>query len=423
MVVALTSHFLHFYDQMNMRPHQYLLQKRVEASISIILTLLVGCKTVVQRQDVRPRVLRDVPAQRLAYRMEADVSPPANPRLDDSSDRLPSLQTEFNSKRQDDALIRTVASPDGRRILVLYGTESEPSSTFRIDLYSSDGQFLRNLIPPDLSCVFPETVSWSPDGNFINFIAHKRLTPSPTPTPPNVLPEPGLSPVPSPSIGPAFAPVASFNTEQIYICNRDGYDLKPLTSREGLIYFYFNWAPDSHGLVALACKEDEWDEREKQYRLPAGRPRLIAIDGKERLLDDGLTEALPVWSPDSSKVATAFETELAIYDASTDAPTQARVPLRDQLITASIAYEQKVGTRNTNTANTSNAPASPTPQVAGASESSLPASFNPIIRLEWQTPEKLYIQTAFVRLMPGETLNTFSRWHRINLSAQTAVLK
>jgi hypothetical protein len=380
-----------------MEQHPHLAQGRGTLSTTIILTLLVsllpaaGCKSVVQRQDVRPRILRDVPAQRLAYRMEADVRPPANPKPVDSSDRLPSLQNEFNSKRQEDALIRTVASPDGRRILVLYGTESEPSSDFRIDLYNSDGQFLRNLIPPTLSCVFPQ---------------------------------PESSPVPSPSIGPVFAPVASFSTEQIYICNRDGFDLKPLTSREGLIYFYFNWAPDSHAMVALACKEDEWDAREKQFKLPAGRPRLIGIDGKERLLDDSLSDALPVWSPDSSKVAAAFETDLAIYDAATDDPTQARLPLRDQLIRASIAYEQKIGSRKADVASNSNSAASPTPQVAdAASESSVPASFNPIIRLEWRTPEQLYFQTAFVRLMPGETLNTFPRWHLIDLSAQAAILK
>lgn len=91
---------------------------------------------------------------------------------------------------------------------------------------------------------------------------------------------------PSPSIAPTFAPVPTFNTEQIYVCNRDGYDLRPLTSREGLIYFYFAWAPDNHAVVAMACREAEWAEREKAYKLPAGRPRLIALDGAERLLDD-----------------------------------------------------------------------------------------------------------------------------------------
>ena len=384
--------------------------------VTILFTLLfvAGCKSVVDRQDVRPRVLRDVPARNLAYRLSPDVSPPSS-NIEDS-DKFGPVTNDFATKRKDDALIRTVVSPDGRRVLALYGTADEPGSAFRIDLYNSDGQFLRNLIPPDISCVFPETVTWSPDGNFINFIAHRRVVPSPTPTPPNEPEEPPATPVPSPSVAPNFPPVASFNTEQIYICNRDGYDLKPLTSREGLIYFYFVWAPDGRAMAALACKEDEWNARERQYKLPAGRPRLIALDGNERLLDDALTEALPVWSPDGSKVATAFDTDVAIYDAGGKTPTQGRLPLGDQLIAASVVYEQRTATKKAN-ANASSAPTHATTAPV------VPPSFNPIVRLDWRAPETLYFQTAFVRLMPNETINTFQRWHVLNLSAQAAILK
>jgi Tol biopolymer transport system component len=206
-----------------------------------------------------------------------------------------------------------------------------------------------------------------------------------------------------------FAPVASFTTEQIYICNRDGYDLKPLTAREGLIYFYFVWSPDATSLVALACKEDEWNVREQQYKTPAGRPRLISLDGSERLLDDALTDALPVWSPDASKIATAFDTDVAIYDAGGKTPTQSRIPLRDSLIDASVAFEQKTSTKKA-----SNAP---------TGSSTVPPSFNPIVRLDWRKPELLYFETAFVRVMPSETINTFQRWHQLTLSAQSAILK
>jgi hypothetical protein len=376
----------------------------------------MGCKSVVERQDVRPRVLRDVPAKNLAYKFTPDVSPPSS-NFDDPLEKFAAVTNDFATKRKDNALIRTVVSPDGRRVLALYGTADEPSSAFRIDLYNSDGQFLRNIVPPDISCVFPETVAWSPDGNFINFIAHKRVVPSPTPTPLNE-PEPEELPaVPSPSIAPSFPPVASFNTEQIYICNRDGYDLKPLTAREGLIYFYFAWAPDGHALAALACKEDEWNARERQFKLPAGRPRLIALDGSERLLDDALTEALPVWCPDGSKVATAFDSDVAIYDVGGKTPTQARVPLGDQLIAASVIFEQKAATKKASNNNTNAA----TPAASHAS--AVPPSFNPIVRLDWRSPETLYFQTAFVRLMPNETINTFQRWHALNLSAQAAILK
>lgn len=404
------------------------------ASILPILFTLVfaaGCKSVIERQDVRPRVLRDVPARNLAYRLSPDMPLPSNLNPDELPDKDVNIANAFAAKRENDALLRTIASPDGKRVLALYNADNEPSSAFRIDLYNSDGEFLRNLIPPDLSCLFQETVAWSPDGRFINFIARKRVSPSPTPTPPNQpepepmpspSPSPFASPVASPSIAPLFPPVASFYTEQIYICNRDGYDLKPLTSREGLIYFYFAWAPDSHAMVALACKEDEWNAREQQYKLPAGRPRLIAPDGTERLLDDGITDALPVWCPDASKIATAFDTDVAIYDAGGSTPTQGRVPLGEQLIAASVIYEEKSGTKKAG-GNANAAASPPTSSPASSSTPAPPPSFNPIVRLQWPSPETLYFQTAYVRVMPSETINTFQRWHQLNLSAQAAILK
>jgi hypothetical protein len=380
-----------------------------------VLILATGCKNVIDRQNVTPRVLRDVPARNLAYRLAPDVTPPSSD-IDDV-DKFAAVANDFSTKRKDEILLRTVVSPDGRRVLALYGTADEPGSTFRIDLYNSDGQFIKNVIPPELACVFPETVTWSPDGNFMNFIAHRRVI-SPKPTPPN---EPGpedipLGAKPTPSVAPAFPFVASFSTEQIYIANRDGYDLKPLTAREGLIYFYFVWAPDGNAVVALACKEDEWNARERQFKSPAGRPRLIAPDGSERLLDDALTDALPVWSPDASKIATAFDTDVAIYDAGGKTPTQARLPLGDQLLTASVAYDQKTTVKKAT--NNSNANATQT----ASSAPSVPASFNPIVRLDWKRPETLYIQTAYVRLMPNETINTFQRWHVLNITPQAAVL-
>ena len=383
-----------------------------------LIAAVAGCEAITERQNVRPLVLRDVPAERLAYRFEADTGIPAQVQTQESSEKLAAIQADFISRRPDDALLRTVLAPDGQRALALYGTDNQPSSTFRIDLYAADGKFLRNLIPPTLSCVFPETVAWAADGNFITFIAHKSVQPAPTPTPPvDLQAAPELSPLPTPSIAPAFPAIAAFSTEQIYICNRDGYDMKPLTTREGLIYFYYSWAPDNHALVAMACKEGEWEAREKAFRLPAGRPRLITIEGNERVLDDQLTETLPAWSPDSSKVATAFETDGAIYDAATNKPTQARISLRDALIAASIAYEEKnaSGKKKSGDAD-SKGEAAKAPQGP-------PPSFNPIVRVEWPTPETLYLQTAFVRVYANESINTFQRWHRLLLSPQAAVLK
>ena len=393
-------------------------------TIIVSLVLAAACKSVIDRQDVRPKVLRDVPSQNLAYRLATDTNAPSDANAEDLLEKIGTVANDFATKRKDEALLRTVVSPDGRRVLAVYGTADEPSSAFRIDLYNSEGQFLRNIIPPDISCVFPETVQWSPDGGYINFIAHRRATPNSTPTPPaDVAPAPDLSPLPLPSVAPSFAPVASFTTEQIYICNRDGYDLKPLTQREGLIYFYFVWAPDGHALAALACKEDEWNARERQFKLPAGRPRLITLDGGERLLDDNLTDALPVWSPDSSKVATAFDTDIAIYDSAAKTPTQARIKVGDQLLNASVTYDQNLAAKKTSASPSASPQAASTPAPSSSSSSSPPASFNPIVRLHWPSPERLYFQTAYVRLMPNEAINTFQRWHVLNLSAQAAVLK
>jgi hypothetical protein len=132
-----------------------------------------------------------------------------------------------------------------------------------------------------------------------------------------------------------------------------------------------------------------------------------------------LTEALPVWSPDASKVATAFDSDVAIYDSGGKTPTQGRLPLGDQLIAASVVYEEKTATKKVS----SNTNAATAPSPAAPPSQSVPASFNPIVRLEWRTPESLYFQTAHVRLMPAETINTFQRWHLLNLSAQAAILK
>jgi len=217
-------------------------------------------------------------------------------------------------------------------------------------------------------------------------------------------------------VAPAFPAIPVFETEQIYICNRDGFDLKTLTAREGLIYFYQAWAPDNHALVALACKEDEWNVREKAFKLPAGRPRLIMLDGTERLLDDQLTECLPVWSPDSSKVATGFETDVGIFDAAINKPTQARIHLRDGLIAASLIYQEKNSGGKKSDSEKKSA-------EVDSRQVSIPASFNPIMRVEWPTPDKLYFETAFVRIYPNEAINTFQRWHRMTLSPQAAIVR
>lgn len=386
-------------------------------SVALLLSAL-ACRSDSETQKLQPRQLRDVPSSRLAFTFQADAPPPSGIDAEEAT-KLRSIEQDFDTRRKSDALIRTVVSPDGQRALALYGVADEPSQTFRIDLYAADGRFLRNLTPPDLAVVFQDSVVWSPDNNFIAFVGRKSLKPQPSPTPFEEEPLlPSASPLSSPTVMPAFAPLPVFNTEQVYLCNRDGYDLKPLTAREGLIYFALSWAPDSHALVALACKESEWLAREKEFKTPVGRPRLISREGQERLLDDALADAAPVWSPDSAKVAAAFETDIGIYDAASKAPTQARISLRERLLTASATFDEKSQAGKKKAENSANKTREP---LGTPAANSVPFSFNPIVRLEWPAPEQLYVETAYISLR-SELIKTFSRWHLLVLSPQAVVL-
>jgi hypothetical protein len=368
----------------------------------------------VRKESVRPVALRDVPAQRLAFSLKPDIAA-APPAATDDPATIEKIQKQFETQRADDALVRAVVSPDGQRVLALYETGDLQRGEFRIDMYSSDGTFLRKVTPPQLSCTLAPIVSWSPDSNSIAFVARKALTPTP-PAPEDALPDIG-QPAPSSSVEPVFAPVPAFSTEQIYVCDRDGYNLHPLTTRDGLIYFHLAWAPDAHALAALACKREEWDEAEAARQAPAGRPRVITLDGTERLLDDELKDALPVWSPDSSKIATAFDTDVWIYDAGTATPTAARIPLRDPLRAASAAFDAQHLSKN------KKADAGGDKTSASGSQSQPsgpPKSFAPIIRLQWAQPESLLIQTGYVRVYPGAP--EYPRWHELHLSPQAALV-
>src|SRR5438309_7215418 len=194
--------------------------------IVALVFLVPACHTERDSQTLRPRQLRDVPANKLAFNFQADVEPPAN-LPSDVMKTAAAIQQDFDSRRQQDALLRTVMSPDGQRGLALYETADEPATTFRIDLYSADGTFIRNITPPMLAVVFQDSVAWSSDSSMIAFVGRKSAAAQPSPTPLDLQPEPVLpsaSPVPTSTIGPAFAPLAVFNTEQVYVCNRDGYD-------------------------------------------------------------------------------------------------------------------------------------------------------------------------------------------------------
>ncbi|MDQ3820419.1 MAG: hypothetical protein M3362_22435, partial [Acidobacteriota bacterium] len=199
-----------------------------------------GCRKSTETRTARPNTLADVPAERLAYSFTPDVDAPAGAQ-DNNETKLKPIQDDFDSRRKDDRLLRTVLAPDGQRALALYDTGDTQEGEFRVDMYASDGRFLRNITPPELSGAFPAAAAWSPDGKSFAFIGRRSLT---KPTPPEMIPEvratPSgtVQPIPTPTVAPNFAPVTVFDTEQIYISDRDGFQLRPLTTRNGLIYFY-----------------------------------------------------------------------------------------------------------------------------------------------------------------------------------------
>jgi hypothetical protein len=404
---------------------------RKSALVWFLATVILanGCSSQpeLSKQVVRPMSMRDVPAQRLGFRFEPDVPAPANlPPAAPTVEKLPAIQADFDQNRPTDTLERTVASPDRARVLAVYNRATDEKQEFRLDVYDASGRLLKKITPENLSLVFPDSIAWSPNGETIAFAASKRIgAPNEeivqeAPTPPSLETEnqntaPDSTPSADASPTPTIAPtqVAALRTEQIYTVNRDGNDLQALTQNEGLIYFHFVWSPDSSALAALACRENEWNARPPELR-KAGRPRLVDKNKKERLLDDNLTEVFPLFSPDSSKVATAFGSQIRIYDTAGNPPTAAAIPLQQQLLQASINYDA----RQTE-AQSAAGGQPPVPPAAGQP----PASYNPIVTLRWAEDNRLYLQTGFVRDYPGgETVRSFLRWHVLNLSPQSAVL-
>jgi len=382
--------------------------------------------------------MRDVPAVRLNYRYEADVpAPTLNPKS--AEDRNPSVQSDFDTNRPQEMLERTLTSPDKKRVLAIYRQVADLSSEFRLDIYTAEGKVLKKITAETMAVHFPDTIVWSPDSSAVAFVAMLRATVSLTPTAATPSPVTSASD-PSANIEPTMTPAAptpaaptgilTFRTEQLYICNADGGALKALTQNEGLIYFYYVWSPDSTMLAALATTAREWHYLEVisgnkgEAMVPLGRPRVIEKNGRERRLDDNLTAVQPVWSPDSAKIADAFETQIRIYDANGTTPTQAAIPLKNQLLLSAQAYDReqaRIAANSVADPNTTSTPMPEQPSTTLPDEKQL-VSYNPIVEVAWTAEDLLYAKTAYLKRMKNEADNvtSFSRWHRLILSPQIA---
>ncbi|MGI8468885.1 MAG: hypothetical protein ACR2N3_10570 [Pyrinomonadaceae bacterium] len=440
-----------------------------------ILLSFVGCQQNGLRPAANePTALREVSALKLNFRFEPDVPEPAAAKQAAQADeRIQSVQSDFDANRTQEALDKTLSSPDKQRVLAVYHRPEDAQAEYRLDMYAADGKLISKITPGAMAVHFPDTIVWSPDSGNVAFVAMTRAGGQPTPaetapTPPEVNTETNANvkentnvnaetntniAQPTP-VEPAKA-VLTFRTEQIYSANRDGGDLKPLTQNEGLIYFYFVWSPDSSALAALAATWREWQLGQAQTAqrgeifIPSGRPRLVEKNGRIRILDDNVTAVHPAWSPDSSKVALAFDKEIRIYDATADNPTQAAIPLRNQLLLSSKTFDdglrRKEQSENSNANANGNANANSNtnvnlnsnvnsnsnanaPQVLPPSNSAVSAlpdenslvSFNPIIKLEWTEDSMLYLETGYVKEMQNSanSAHSYLRWHRLIFSPQ-----
>jgi hypothetical protein len=417
--------------------------------------LLTGCQNdLFEPQNPAAPALKDMPAVRLNYRYEADVPAPSADTVNPGEERNAAIQADFDSSRPLELLERTLSSPDKQRVLVVYHRISDTPLEYRLDLYSPDGKLIKKLTSDAMAVHFPDTIVWSPDSSSLAFVAMTRAAqpePGTSPSPGSVLSSPTPSPEPpspdetetpaddtntdvpvTPAEPTPAAPtgILTFRTEQIYICNADGSGVRPVTQNEGLIYFYYAWSPGSTMLTALATSSREWRfldlmaASKSEIMTPQGRPRIIEKNGRERRLDDNVTAVRPVWSPDSAKVATAFDTQIRIYDANGTNPTQAAIPLRNQLLISSQAYDldQQRKLRSESDENVNAASPTPVDQLSTLPDEKLLVSYNPIVEISWPSADLLYLKTAYIRRMqnPAESAMSFARWHRLVLTPQAA---
>jgi hypothetical protein len=423
----------------------------------LITIFIVACsifaascqKSIFESQTVSPASLRDVPALRLNYRFESDVPAPAETndaaRTEARSD---AMQADFDQNRPQEMLDKTISSPDKQRVLAVYHRVDDGQNEFRLDMYSTDGKLLKRITYDGMSVRFPDTIVWSPDSKNIAFVGALRSVKPPLPPAPNqtenqantstdVQPETNANVDTNTAATPPVEQpqaVLTMRTEQIYICGSDGEDLKLLTQNEGLIYFYFVWSPDSSMLAALASTFQEWRyfqfqaDKQGEMFVPFGRPRLVEKNGRQRILDDNLTKVRPVWSPDSAKVAAAFDTQVRVYDAIGNAPTQAAIPLRNQLLISSQAFDQELARKEqggNENAPPANSDANTNQPVSTLPDETTLVSFSPIIDLRWTEDKMLYLQTGYVKQFKNEAENvrSYLRWHRLSFSPQPVALK
>ncbi len=428
----------------------------------LALSLLAACgggKGASNNTATGVTSMKEVPAVRLNFRYEGDVPAPQSDQQNAAEERNRAVQSDFDNGRPQDELVdKTISSPNKQNVLAVWHRAGDADGEFRLDMYDAAGHLLRKLTAESMSAKFPETIRWSPDSSTLAFVACIRTiaTTNPLPVTAPTPPDASTGATDANNVAPSGQPVTgvtpaaptgilAFRTEQIYTANADGTGVKALTENEGLKYFYYVWSPDSTMLAALATTRREWQVQDLatsgkgEEMVPYGRPRIIEKNGRERRLDDAATQVQPVWSPDSAKLAVAYGNQIRVYDALGTNPTQAAVPLRNQLLISSQAFDdQQKNLLNAANANTSNAnagdanananantpAATPTPSqgLSVLPDEKTLVSYNPIVALTWPQDDAIYLETAYVKRMKNaaDNVTSFARWHRVILSAQPA---
>ena len=147
--------------------------------------------------------------------------------------------------------------------------------------------------------------------------------------------------------------------------------------------------------------------------------RLVALDEESRVLGYNQTNDPKRFLRELG--GSRLRHQVRIYDALGNNPTQAAIPLRNQLLISSQAYDQAQAEQlnadpNAPAANTNTAAPSTLP------DPSTLVSFNPIVMLNWSSPDILNFETAYVKRMKNEadSATSFVRWHRLILTPQAA---
>jgi anaerobic selenocysteine-containing dehydrogenase len=96
------------------------------AAAALCALATLACNGAGDSLSVTPKTMRDVPSDRLAFRFEADVAEENLPEqardAGAPAEKLESIARDFETRRPDEELLRTVVSPDGQRALALYAT-------------------------------------------------------------------------------------------------------------------------------------------------------------------------------------------------------------------------------------------------------------------------------------------------------------